>query len=428
MEKNHRDSSLFKWALIAVFLIAAMIRVYLAPLPGNVSDMDHFVRWTKAATQDGVPFVYATTHSDYPPGLFYFLKPVGWIYHRFFSSSFDDTTTLRTLLKFPAVVADLATAALLFLFLRKWKSERIAFWVATSYALNPAVIYESAYWGQVDAVNTLFMVASVLFLMRRKIELSWVALTIAFLIKMHAVVVAPVIFFASLKYYPWKRILKAAVLSSLAAIILLSPFIYHNQIDRAKDAYTTAVARYPYVSVNAFNLWWLSQPLKVQKMEAPYYDGRRDDVPVLAGITCKQFGFLALGIFTLLTIVILNRTGDPYTIAFAAFALTFAFYVLPTEIHERYMFPALAFLSVVYCHNRRFIMMYAALTLTFLINLQVLPFSDPRSALLTRIISAPAAVPFLSTITALLNVIIFCYLIFYIFGELTKGPRTLPSN
>ena len=163
-------------------------------------------------------------------------------------------------------------------------------------------------------------------------------------------------------------------------------------------------------------------------MEAPYYDGRRDDVPVLAGITCKQIGFLALGIFTLLTIVILNRTGDPYTIAFAAFALTFAFYVLPTEIHERYMFPALAFLSVVYCHNRRFIMMYAALTLTFLINLQVLPFSDPRSALLTRIISAPAAVPFLSTITALLNVIIFCYLIFYIFGELTKGPRTLPSN
>jgi Gpi18-like mannosyltransferase len=405
---------------ILILLIALAIRLYLMPLPGNSSDTGLFARWCLTSTETGISSVYPKTSSDYPPGIFYILKSIGLFYQHFFSPTLEYTPTLRMLLKIPAVAADLITASMLFFFLRKWKSERVAFWCFTLYALNPAVIYDSAYWGQVDALNTLFMLAAILLLMRRKLEGSWTMLTIALLIKLHAIVLAPVILLVSLKNYSWKRLLKAVLLSLFVAFIILFPFVYDGQLQQVENVYTNAVGSYSYISVNAFNIWWLLQPLKVQNMEVPYLEGKNDEQPVIDGITYKRLGLFFLGAFTLLTLFVLTRNNDPHVIAFLSFAMVFAFFMLPTEIHERYLFPAFALLSIVCLSEKKLIIMYGFLTLTFLVNLQVLPFSDPFSMLLTKIISLPTMIPFFSSITAFLNVLIFCYMLFVIMVKLLK--------
>ena len=347
--------------------MSLIIRLYLIPLPGHVKDMSHFVRWTQAATDEGIAFVYATASPDYPPGIFYIFKPIGIIYQKFISPDFEDTMLLRMLLKIPAVTADLATAILLFFFLRKWISARAAFWAMTFYALNPAVMYVSAYWGQLDAINTFFMFAAVILLMEKRLEMSWAMFTLSVLIKMHALVIAPVMLFVSIKNYSGKRLLKAGVLSLLIIVTVLSPFILNSQMHHIKNVYAGAVGTYPYISANAFNLWWLFEPSEVRNMKSYYPEGKRDD-HVLGGITYRDLGFLLLGLFTLCILFILYRNNDPDMIGFAAFAMTFAYFMLPTEMHERYLFPAFAFLGMFHHKNKYWRIMYGILTLTFFLN------------------------------------------------------------
>jgi Gpi18-like mannosyltransferase len=162
--RTQPGNSKYLTSALIILLVSLTVRLYLIPLPGHFVDMGHFVRWTKAATEEGIAFVYAIASPDYPPGIFYILKPIGIIYQKFISPDFEDTMLLRMLLKLPAVTADLATAMMIFFSLRKWKSEKIAFWAMTFYALNPAIIYVSAYWGQLDAINTFFMFAAIILL------------------------------------------------------------------------------------------------------------------------------------------------------------------------------------------------------------------------------------------------------------------------
>ena len=63
--------------------------------------------------------------------------------------------------------------------------------------------------------------------------------------------------------------------------------------------------------------------------------------------------------------------------AFAAGLLAFGFFMLPTEMHERYILPALAPLALPAALDRRARAAYLLLSLTVLFNLvRVLPFSS----------------------------------------------------
>lgn len=424
MREEPANSNYLK-PVLTVLLVSLAVRLYLIPLPGHFVDMGHFVRWAKAATEGGIAFVYALTSADYPPGIFYILKPIGFMYQKFISPTFEDTMLLRMLLKLPAVAADLATALMLFFFLRKWKSEKVAFAAMTFYALNPAIMYVSAYWGQFDAVNTFFMFAAIIFLMNKHVEMSWAMFTLSALIKMHALVIAPVLLFVSIKNYPAKRLLKAGILSLLIIMIAFSPFLLNSRMHHVKNVYAKAVGSYPYISVNAFNLWWLFQPPEVQKMQSYYFDGKRDDQAVLGGITCRHLGLLLLGLFASCILLLLRRNSDTFMIAFAAFSMTFAYFMLPTQMHERYLFPMFAFFSVFHHKNKYWFMMYAILTLTFFLNLQILQFNDPRSQLLTEIMSVPHGILYVSVSVAVANTIMFglflAFIITKLFGRSDKS-------
>ena len=68
------------------------------------------------------------------------------------------------LLKIPAIVADIALAALLYGAARRWFGGRAGLLAAAIYLFIPVTWYDSALWGQVDAVGTLVMVAALVLL------------------------------------------------------------------------------------------------------------------------------------------------------------------------------------------------------------------------------------------------------------------------
>lgn len=74
----------------------------------------------------------------------------------------------------------------------------------------------------------------------------------------------------------------------------------------------------------------------------------------------------------------------------AAF-LTFAFFMLTMKMHERYLFPALALLAPVAILDRRWAVLYVALSVTFLLNLySIYPVPPPAVVGNIHYIAAPA--------------------------------------
>ena len=116
--------------------------------------------------------------ADYPPGLLYLFQGLGWLYQHLFAPDFLYPVTAggpalralttnpallaapihRTLLRMPAILADLVTGALVFVLALRSLSVPRSLLVASIYWFNPAVIYNSALYGQTDAVHTLLVV------------------------------------------------------------------------------------------------------------------------------------------------------------------------------------------------------------------------------------------------------------------------------
>ena len=142
---------------------AALLRVALAATTrGYAADITTFSAWAAHAA-DGLTAFYSPGYfADYPPGYIYLLWLIGKL--RLVLGIDFDTPVFLVLLKLPAILADIATAGLLFrLGCRSW-SAKTSLALAALYAFNPAVILDSAVWGQVDSVLTLPILLGVMLL------------------------------------------------------------------------------------------------------------------------------------------------------------------------------------------------------------------------------------------------------------------------
>ncbi len=109
---------------------------------------------------------------------------------------------------------------------------------------------------------------------------------------------------------------------------------------------------------------------------------------------------------------------------FAAFILFFAFFMLPTRIHERYMFPAISMLALLFPLAKKVRLLYVALTATLLANqAYVLYWLD---------VSYPNAAPNLTgdpvvLAVSAINVVMFLYGSLLVWNEL-KGKSILKTD
>src|SRR5919201_1000994 len=147
--------------LVAMFSLAFLVRILIAPHFGFVIDLNFVRTWSRELHDVGPHRFYSTDHlADYPPGYLYVLWLVGSI----------SATPGYLLLKLPAIVADLGLAWIAGTFSERLApgslKERIPVRavVAGAVLFNPAVLALSAGWGQVDSVPVFFVLASLLLL------------------------------------------------------------------------------------------------------------------------------------------------------------------------------------------------------------------------------------------------------------------------
>jgi len=83
-------------------------------------------------------------------------------------------------------------------------------------------------------------------------------------------------------------------------------------------------------------------------------------------------GWALFAVFSMFTLYVLNKRwghSDQMLIFFAAFMMLFAFFMLPTRIHERYLFPVISILALMVPFVKKARLFYGIITATFLTNI-----------------------------------------------------------
>ncbi len=349
-------------ALLLALLLAASLalRVALFPIPGYATDLNSFAAWHAAAAAD-LPGFYDSVWSDYPPFNILVFSLLGRAEAAAglgpFAAPFDAAQTL--FLKLPQNLVDLGVVVLLYHGLRS-KGPKVALAGAAAYAFNPAALFNLAVWGQWDTLYTVFMVASLMAALRKRFEVSGVLLALAVLAKPQGVLVAPVIAYAVLREGGLKRAVTSGLVAGAVVLAVIAPFRgASNPVGFIAERYVGGYNVYNETSLNAYNLWALAG-MRVKEAQ----------VPVL-GASPQAWGWAAFLAIAGLLVWLMHkryaRAADRDRLMLqVAFLTVFAFFMVSTRIHERYLFPALALLVLMWPRDR---FLYVALTGSYLFNL-----------------------------------------------------------
>lgn len=374
-----------------IVVVGLLLRLILAALyRGHDSDMGCFIGWGQDIARNGTrQFYWAAGHDwyDYPSGYMLFLGGYSAILNLF---RVDTGTVLGIFLyMLPAIAADLALALLLMSFARKHRINNSGALILGGLVfLNPALLFLTGAWGQIDSILTLWLVVSFLLLLdpkpgavdRNRI-LSGAVFGLAVMTKWQALMFGPIYAFAHLFLIRWGekeamedlRDTVFAALAAFAVILLISlPFKEDQGLLWFVDRFMTASVHYDYATVEAYNYFAFCGA-----------NWKRAGEYILPGVlTFKQFGTIAIllailaGFMTILRrhqaqkrlgLTLRQDKGFLFLAASLTMALIFTF---GHYMHERYVVPILVMLLFAYAFHkdRRLLLVALLFTVTTFLN------------------------------------------------------------
>lgn len=349
-----------EWRLVGVLLLGALcLRLLFLAAPDPVGDMELSARRMWLMHEHGLAGAYLLG-GDYMPLRLYVLRGLSELVPLLGGSYFTPLPpATMILLKIPALLADLATIVALYAWARRWRGVGQAAGLAALYTFAPPVWMNVAWWGQVDAWLMLPLIGVVALLERAGGRWSWLCWAAALLIKAQAIVLAPLIFISTLRLHGARGLLRGGAIWFATLVLACLPIILAGQGDGMVQAYLGSTERFPHVTIGAYNLWYLL-----------FGDQTIPDRTLFMDIiSYHAIGLLLLSIATLLICIALLRRSDRVARAESAAALALAFFVLPTQIHERYLFLSLAFLCMAVAAERRLIWLFVVLATTATLNI-----------------------------------------------------------
>jgi Gpi18-like mannosyltransferase len=386
--------------VLVVLVLGLGFRLWFSPAKGYEGDIWTFQCWAKSAVRFGVAEAYERrVHGamlpNYPPLSMLILTATGWFYHLVFSPSFEiDGALYRVVIKLPALLSDVAIAALVYRLLRQKGLPRP--WLAAAiYLAHPAALYDSAIWGQMDSLYTAFVMAAFVFFLEKRFALFGALLACAALSKAQTVVFLPLAAVLALTA-GWRNVVRATLAGSAVVACVLAPFVWGGVLESVKNAYTGSVGFYPALSSNAYNLWWALYGDRAMTIE--------DTAATWLHATSRSLGWAMWGLCVAYAIAVVvwrfrsRRVHDGTLIFFAASICAYSFFVLNTEMHERYLFPLVAFGLPVAAAWPRFRGPYAVSTLLYFANmLAVLRWTDVDGRLFETFTALPVLIATLQT-------------------------------
>ena len=383
LPRRYSTAGWFLVLLVTGIALRLALAYVVFPSQGFASDLEQFRNWSLDLAQSGAGSFYQSTGANYPPGYMYVLwllgelgGPIGSV----LGVSASQATLL--MLKLPAIAADGAIAVLLYRAATSWFGGRAGLVAAALYLFVPVTWYDSALWGQVDAVGSLLMLAALVALVDGWSEPETVLAVLSVLVKPQDAVCLVVLFPVLIRRHLLRvgtgpqprlgarmaaidarlggllgeqgpiRLGTSLTLGALVGMVLLLPFDIASlapaslstvpvvgHVAGLVSLFGSAAGQFDVLTANAFNGWALAGPNPLSSL-AGSGGGTwtSDSLAVIGGVTAVQLGGALLVLVGLLVAGgLLLRDGRlPIFLAFAVTA--FAFYAVPTRVHERYLF------------------------------------------------------------------------------------------
>jgi hypothetical protein len=355
----------------------------------NYDVVDCFLTWARASGGRRPWDIYLTdfkTNCDYPPVVPYLLTLVEAARRTLHAS---ETGALAIILvKLPNLIAYLAAVPLCALGLRRPFGDAAARDAALLAALSLPLFVNAAAWGQFDALLTVLVMAAVVTLLHERPVAAGALMGAALATKLLAIVAVP-----ALAVWTWKRFgaarLALATLAATAVIMLLGlPYLMAGAGGRMLQAYAGAVDYYPVRTAEAYNGWYLLDRFDIAVRGIPAPEARLDSRPLVGAITFREAGLAAFGAYLLMLLVGLSRRPTRSALVCAAALSFFGFFMLPTQVHQRYLVPAAALLGMTAARSRRRLVLWIGVSLTAALN-QALDLT--RAVLDTAVRADPVA-------------------------------------
>ena len=309
------------WDLVRIatlLLIGLVVRIGALPFEGHSGDVAVMARWAERMVEVGPWRFYDGDGSIYP----------ALLYPLWALATDLDGEALYYAIKGLSIPFDIGISIVLYVFIRGRATELAGLAAAALYLLNPAVILAGPVWGQVDSAGTLAFLGALLASgYRRDGVAGALAMLAVFCKPQFGLVVLPVLAVAAMRA---RRDGDLAIAGraiggmALTWVVVGLPLALHPA--RYAELVSNTAQQGPYTSLHAFNPWGMLVGFGVP-----------DDGYVLIGAVALLVGIAAV-------MAGLRRGDDMVTILAVGAMLVIAFYFLPTRVHDRYLFPAMALL------------------------------------------------------------------------------------
>ena len=405
------DSKSGSFAPALILLLSLALRILLsANITGYMVDVNCFLSWGHTFASVGpVRFYEATNFCDYPPLYTYVLGLNSRISDIFGSGE----AVSRVVFRLIPSLCDLAACWILYRLLLKrgMMRKNEALLALSMLAFHPAMILNSAAWGQMDGVLCLLIMCVALLAIDGKWTAALPLYVVSVLIKPQALMLGPLGLTYIIKTLINEKdnrrtMLKGTVLSLAVLAAGVIPFSISQNWDWLIQLYARTLGSYPYATVNTANFYYLLGGNWVS-VEAAAYPA----APVILGVLCLAYGgwwmkragtlkhslvecvlsavfavaffvFAACGASWAVTggtamafafMIVLShavRGGKTLLLSYLGALLFILLYVFGVKMHERYLFPAVLLLAAAWIllRDRRILVVLTVFSATLFMN------------------------------------------------------------
>ncbi len=343
-------------------LFALFLRISLIFNPGFEADVSFWKSWGLATYDKGIVEGMKITNNNYPTPFAYVLGGMVWIYSRFadphsFNTFWNSTNVLFLAVSkaFP-ILADFGIAALI-LYIGK-NTKKLGFpdipfsvfglpfyeLLTICYLLSPLSLIDGAWWGQVDSLGVFVFFCSLIFALKRRPFFAGLFFVVAMMTKLQNMIYGPIFFLFIWQMEGYNGLIQALGGAVIGFFGLNIEFFLTRNMDRVLANLTENFDYFPWMSLNAFNLWWIVSGGHGMQVS--------DKLLALGIVNAKTVGLILFSGFYLFAMIQQFFTGSTSVtrrttvqgFLTSLILVNAAFFLFQTQSHDRYAFPLSVFL------------------------------------------------------------------------------------
>lgn len=289
------------------------------------------------------------------------------------------TILYQALLKQPAILCDIGIAVLIYKIVKEHFTVKKAQFMSLLFLCNPVIWYNSAVWGQTDAIINFLFLLGVYLLIKNKLLFSVIIIALCLFVKLSLAIFIPlyVIYLIKQKYAPSG--IAISVLAGLSLIgVLTFLFSYpHEPFSWLLTLYKekVLVQQMHVITANAFNFW--------DALTTIY---EKPNSTLVGPLSYEIWGNLLFTISYIPLLVLLWKRTTEKTLYTVLALAAFSSFMLLTNMHERYLYPLFPYFTLLVAFVPKLLWQYVAVSIINLLNLYHLWYT-PRIETIVSIMS-----------------------------------------